>query len=274
MKCELLPVLLGDLSHMWILWSWSLSRSIHLDFPLPSPHPLAFGNLLLLRLSLPCQKGNCHTSVGIIWIKVYIQLLEPRMASYTHVHPCIKYCWESNYDVHSVPLLALPTEPLRSSWSLFSQFRMWEHWPDKMQILFTGLAHVSINARVQHTLLSPQSASLARANEPPHIMWWQERQRLLEQKPGGHEENLLWYWSFPLKAERNGFFANWEENLSLCHIQMSHMWIPFVTKKEQYLGFMYTSAFQVKVQAHCTAQHAWILLDWKKAGNKCTHLAT
>lgn len=40
-----------------------------------------------------------------------------------------------------------------------------------MQILFTTLAHVSKNAHVHHRLLSLQSASLAAANEPPHIMW-------------------------------------------------------------------------------------------------------
>lgn len=277
MKCELLPVLLGDLSHMWILWSWSLSRSIHLDFPLLPTACLhmAFGNLLLLRLPLPCQRWNCHHK--------HRHHLDQGLHSATGAQDGLTY---PRVPLHKILLrikLLCPLysssgsshrTPLRSSQSLFSQSRVCEHWPDNMQILFTVLAYVSINARVHHRLLSPQSASLARANEPPDVMWWQERQRLSEQKPGGHEEDLLRYWSFPLKAERNGFFTNWEENLSLCHIQTSPIWIPFVPKKEWYSGFMYSSAFQVKVQAHCTAQHAWILLDWKTAGNKCTHLAT
>lgn len=182
-----------------------------------SYHPLAFtwplGTCCCWDFPSSVRNGIVITSSGIIWIKVYIQLLEPRTASYIHVYPCMKYCWESNSDVQSIPILALPTEPL--SWSLFSQFRVWEHWPGKMQILFTMLAHVSTNAGVQHRLLSPQSASLATANEPPHIMWWQQRQRLLEQKPAGHEENLLPYWSFPLKAERNGFLLT-ERKTSAC----------------------------------------------------------
>lgn len=235
MKCELLPVLLGDLSHMWILWSWSLSRSIHLDFPLLPPACLhmAFGNLLLLRLPVPCQKWNCHHKH---WHHQDQGLHSAAAAQDGLIYPCVP--------LHEIlltiklwcPLVSSPGSshrtPLGSSWSLFSQFRVWEHWPGKMQIPFTTLARVSINACVQHRLLSSQSASLAAANEPPHIMWWQERQRLLEQKPAGHEEDLLPYWSFPLKAERNGFFTNWEKNLSLCHIQRSHIWIPFVPKKE------------------------------------------
>ena len=49
---------------------------------------------------------------------------------------------------------------------------------------------------------------LASTNELLHIMWCQEMQRHLEQKPGGHEEDLLLRYSFPIKAERNGFFTN------------------------------------------------------------------
>lgn len=62
MKCELPPGLLGDLSPTWILQSWSLSRSIGFHFLLLPPAYLhmAFGNLLLLRLPLLCQKWTCH----------------------------------------------------------------------------------------------------------------------------------------------------------------------------------------------------------------------
>lgn len=88
MKCELLPVLLGDLSHMWILWSWSLSRSIHLDFPLLPPACLhmAFGNLLLLRLSILCQKWNCHHK---LWHHLDQGLHSAAGAQDSLIYPCV-----------------------------------------------------------------------------------------------------------------------------------------------------------------------------------------
>lgn len=162
MKCELLPVLLGDLSHTWILWSWSLSRSIHLDFPLLPPACLhtAFGNLLLLRLSIPCQKWNCHRK---LWHHLDQGLHSAAGAQDSLIYPCVPLdeillrikLWcplhSSSGSSHGAPLV--------SSWSLFSQFRVWEHWPGKMQILFTVSAHVSINAGVQQIALPTISFS-------------------------------------------------------------------------------------------------------------------
>lgn len=126
MKCELLPELLGDLSHMWMFWSWSLRRSIHLDFPLLPPTCLhmAFGNSLLLRLPIPSemelssqtlassgprltfsswtQDGLIHPGVPLDKILLRIKLLCPLYSS-SH------------------------RTPLRSSWSLFSQPRTWQY---------------------------------------------------------------------------------------------------------------------------------------------------
>lgn len=271
MKCELLPELLGDLSHMWMLWSWSLRRNIHLDFPLLPPTCLhmAFGNSLLLRLPIPSEMELPSQTLASSGPRLTFSCWS-QDGSYTQVYPWIKYCWESSYYGHSIPVLALPTEPLSGPHGPCSH----SPGPDNMQIFFTVLAHVSINARVHHRLLSPQSASLATTNEPPHIMWWQERKgfwsKILEDMKRTSYNTEV----FLLKLKGTASLLT-ERKTSACATSKG-------VTSESYLFQRRNSIIQdLCTVVHfkwkfkpTTAQHAWILLDWKTAGNKCTHLAT
>lgn len=161
MKCELPPGLLGDLSAMWILRSRSLSRGISLDLPLLPPVYLhvAFGNLLLLRLPLLCQKQICHHKcLHHLDKDLHSAIRDQEDAVCLHVplHRILLriklLCpfYSSSSSFHRIPLT--------SSWSLFSQFLELGTLTlqYRMQIFFTMLAYVNVNARVDYRLLSPQ----------------------------------------------------------------------------------------------------------------------